>query len=448
MAMTGSVAAAPDVLRARQIVDGLSEGFCGLDADWRLVDCNAVAARFLGGSRDEIVGRTVWEVLGSGPDGPFGQLARRVIATRTPEEAEILHVRGRRRRLLLLQVFPLHEGVGAVWRDITGVRDAERRLADSEAKYRELADGTPAAAWLTRPDGGLEFINQAMADALGRDRKELLGLRWQETIDEADRPRMDEARREARSKRTAFHYEGRFRRPDGSLRIIQLYGRPRFDDSGRFRGFAGMATDVTETRLAEERQQLLIDELNHRVKNTLATVQSLIRHSLRHAEAPPELDSLLTERLIALSAAHDVLTREKWSGAGLADVAHAALGPYLGLGRIGIEGPEVRISPNAAVALSMALHELCTNALKHGSLSNDTGRVNLRWRRAEWGVDLEWRESGGPPIAPPERTGFGSRLLGRALASEFGSAAELDYAADGLVCRIRVPTIAAKETMH
>lgn len=438
--MPGTVEVAPEAHRARQIVEGLSEGFLALDADWRLTDCNSATERFLDADREDILGRTLWEVLGTDLDSPFGQIGRRVIATQTPEEAEVLFARRRRRRLLLVQVFPLESGLGAVWRDITTLRIAERRMADSEAKYRELADGTPAAAWLTRPDGRLEFINQAMADAVGRPREELLGLRWQEAIDPEDRERLEETRRRARTRRAPLHYEGRFRRPDGGVRIIELYGRPRFGLEGEFRGYAGMAADVTEARQAEERQKLLIDELNHRVKNTLATVQSLIRHTLRDSGVAPEVEEMITDRLVALSAAHDVLTRESWAGARLADIARAALDPYLPLGRITVAGPEVRISPKVAVPLSMALHELCTNAVKHGALSAEKGHVQLNWTRLdEPTVLMEWRETGGPPPAPPQRTGFGSRLLGRALAGEFGRPAEMTFAPEGLICRIFVP---------
>jgi PAS domain S-box-containing protein len=443
MAMTVTVPVAQETHRARQIVEKLREGVIGLDREWRICECNAAAEAFLDAGRDELIGRPVWDVLHTDESGAFGQIGRRVAATRKAEEAEVIHARRRQRRLLWVQVFPLDEGLGVVWRDITNVRASERRLADSEAKYRELADGTPAAAWLTRPDGRLEFINQAMAEALGRPREALLGLQWQETVDDDDRERLEAVRRDARRRRAPFHYEGRFRRPDNSVRILRLDARPRFDAHGGFRGYAGMAADVTETRIAEKRQKLLIRELNHRVKNTLATVQSLIRHTLRNAETPREVEDLLTERLLALSAAHDVLTKESWVGARLANVAEGALKPYLEMGRIEASGPDVRIAPDVAVALSMALHELCTNAVKHGALSLDAGRVRLHWHRAEDdAVRLEWRETGGPKLTPPRRTGFGSRLLGRALAGELGRPAELVYAPDGLVCRIRVPVVA------
>ena len=135
-------------------------------------------------------------------------------------------------------------------------------MAESEARYRELADGTPAAAWLTGADGHLEFINQAMADALGRPREALLGEGWMASIDPADRDRLMQERVRARSTHGPFHFEGRFRRPDGALRIGELYGRPRFDSAGAFLGHAGMAADVTEARAVERRQHRLINELN------------------------------------------------------------------------------------------------------------------------------------------------------------------------------------------
>lgn len=425
--------------RARQIVEGLSEGFLSLDADWRITDCNVVIAGFLNREREELLGQKLWEVFDAPMDSPLGVLAQRVAETRAAAQAEVSYSAHGKERLLYLQVFPLGSGIGAVWRDITEIRAAELQLAESEAKYRELADGTPAAAWLTKPDGELEFINQAMADVLGRSREALLADGWMNAIDPDDRPSMLQARAEAWATHSPFHYEGRFRHADGALRIIQLYGRPRFDRLGAFRGYVGMATDVTDIRAAELKQKLLIDELNHRVKNTLATVQSLVRLTLRTGKAAKEMENSLTERLHALSAAHDVLSRESWHGAELAEIAWAAVKPFADAQRITITGPTVRLAPNIAVALSMALHELGTNALKHGALSTPTGQVQLSWTRNGETVALEWRERGGPSVTAPDQKGFGSRLLGQGLAGELGEAAELVFAPDGLVCTMRAP---------
>ena len=226
--MIQSGIAAPNVqaLRARQIIDGLRDGFFSLDSQWRVTDCNGAMEAFLSRSRSELLARSIWELSGMSPDCALGQLSHRVFTTHMPEAAEVSFTKGGTTWLLQVQVFPLDDGIGAACHDITHVREAERQLAQSEACYRELADGTPAAAWLSRANGQLEFINQAMADALGRPREALLGEGWMEAIDPADRTAMMEARLRVRSTHGPFRFEGRFRRPNGALRIMQHVRTP------------------------------------------------------------------------------------------------------------------------------------------------------------------------------------------------------------------------------
>lgn len=425
--------------RAREIVDGLGEGFLSVDADWRLTDCNPAGERLLRKERENILGLKLWDIAGLPSDSAFAELGRRVVAKRTPAEAELSVRHDGRLKLLAVRAFPLGGGVGVVWRDISRARAAERQIALSARRYHEVAEGAPMAAWLSRGDGKLEFINQAMIEALGRPGRELLGEGWMETIHPDDRAAMLSARAEARATRGPISFEGRFLRPDGEVRIIQLNGRPRFDGSGTFRGHVGVAHDVTEVRAAEQRTRTLINELNHRVKNALATVQSLVTQTLRDHGVPREVEDAVSDRLIGLATGHDLLTRENWQGAELTDVSKETTKAYNHGGRIAVAGPKVRISPKTAIALSMALNELATNAAKHGALSHPDGRVQLNWKRADDTVVLEWRESGGPAVAPPPRTGFGARLFGRVLAGELGEPAELTYAPEGLICRIRAP---------
>ncbi|MBV8682480.1 MAG: PAS domain S-box protein [Caulobacteraceae bacterium] len=423
----------------REIVEGLGDGFISLGADWRVADCNAGAERLLRCERDELLDRHIANIAGFAQDSAFAELVRRVASSRKPEEAELAFRADGRARLLLVRAFPLAGGIGAVWRDITRVRAAERRLATSESHHREVAKDLPAAAWLSRADGQLIFLNESMVEALGRPREELLGEGWLDSIDRDDRNGIDVVRAQARANAAPVQYEGRFRRPDGTLRIIQIYGRPRFDGAGRFSGHVGIATDVTEIRAAEHRQRLLINELNHRVKNALAMVQALVRQTLREHHSPKELATAIEGRIMALAAAHDVLTRQRWAGAELGALAKEATRPYSDDGAFTFSGPVVSIAPKSAIALSMALHELATNAVKHGALTSPDGRVSVAWSAAAGAVSLEWRETGGPPVAPPGRAGFGSRLLGRVLEGELGGPAEVDYAPTGLVCRIRAP---------
>jgi PAS domain S-box-containing protein len=425
--------------RAREIVDHLGDGFLSVDADWRITDCNLPAERLLNVDRSDLLGLKLWSVAGFPSDSPFADVGRRVAATRKTQEAELIYRRPGKTRLLTMRAFPLGGGVAAVWRDITNVRAAELKLARSEAQHREVAQGAPTAAWLTRPNGKLEFVNQAMCDALARSARDLMGKGLMEALDPDDRTGFLTARARAWESHSSLQYEARFRRPDGALRILQLYGRPRFDSLGAFRGYVGIAHDVTEVRETEARQRVLINELNHRVKNALATVQSLVRQTLREHRVDREVEAEVSERLIALAAAHDVLTRENWRGAELSDLIKEAIKAHAAGGRISLSGGKVAIAPQTAIALSMALNELLTNAIKHGALSQDDGRVQLSWTRSGGTVELEWRESGGPPVSPPTRTGFGSRLLSQVLAGDLGQPAELDFAPEGLIARIRAP---------
>jgi PAS domain S-box-containing protein len=426
--------------RSHQIIAQLAEGFVSLDGDWHVTDCNAVAERLLNRRRQDLLGRDFFESAGLKSDSALSQLAKRVAATHTPEHAELMFKGDGRSRLIAVQGFPLGEGIAAVWRDITAARDAERRLALSEARHREITEGVPTAAWMSRASGKLEFVNQEMVRALGRPRRALLGDGWLACVDTKDLPGLLRVREHARATYSSFHHEGQFRRPDGALRIIELLGRPRFDALGRFCGHVGIAADITERRQSEHLQQLLIDELNHRVKNTLATVQALVRQTLRDHEVPDQVEVAVTDRLLALAAAHDVLSRERWRDAELADIVSEVTRPYPAR-RISFRGPTVRVSPKSAIALAMGLNELATNAAKHGAFSTPAGRVDLTWTLQPGAVELEWRETGGPSAAAPEPSGFGSRLLGRVLAGELGRAAKITYGPKGLICRLWAPVI-------
>jgi two-component sensor histidine kinase/integral membrane sensor domain MASE1 len=198
--------------------------------------------------------------------------------------------------------------------------------------------------------------------------------------------------------------------------------------------------EIAERRRAEEHQRLLINELNHRVKNTLATVQSIAAQTRRSASDPKESYEAFTERLMALSRAHDVLTAQRWEGAELRAIVDGAIQPFdAGRERFRVSGPSAWLEPQAALALAMALHELGTNAAKYGALSAPAGQVTLAWtveRNGDDGLDLElsWREAKGPKVTPPTRKGFGSRLLERGLAAELGGTVAVDYRPAGLVC--------------
>jgi two-component sensor histidine kinase len=200
----------------------------------------------------------------------------------------------------------------------------------------------------------------------------------------------------------------------------------------------------------QQHLRLLINELNHRVKNTLATVQSIVAQTLRGGDASTRTRDTLTSRIVALSKAHDVLTNEQWSGAELAEIAAQAAQPFrMGLGedRIRMEGPPVRVPPKTAIAMALALHELATNAVKYGALSGHDGHVEFKWwlkgRGEQRELHATWREVDGPRVTPPNRVGFGTRLIERGLASDLNGEVTIHYPADGVVCTIRARLDAA-----
>jgi PAS domain S-box-containing protein len=200
---------------------------------------------------------------------------------------------------------------------------------------------------------------------------------------------------------------------------------------------------VLERRRTEEHLRLLVNELNHRVKNSLAVVQSIAAQTLRGDDMEGARRAF-EDRLTALAAAHDLLTSQNWQSASLREVIEkAGLGCGASSDRLTLVGPELRVQPKSAVSIAMAVHELCTNAVKYGAYSNDSG-----WVRVEWEVDssggesrlrLVWKEEGGPPVATPARRGFGTRMIERALAAELGGTARIDFHPEGISCTVEAP---------
>lgn len=238
-----------------------------------------------------------------------------------------------------------------------------------------------------------------------------------------------------------YEVDYRVKQPNGSWRWLSAWGLVEFEGEGAERrpvAIAGASRDLTEDKHAEELQRLLVNELNHRVKNSLATVQSIVMQSLRGATDLAAAREAVDQRVCSLARAHDLLTARNWSGADMTQVARRALEPFAA-SRFDIDGPPVELEPNQVLALSMALHELATNAAKHGALSTPSGRVTLRWGLHGQELALAWTETGGPPMQAPKRRGFGSRLLEQGLSRELGGTTDLRYTPQGVVCEIRTP---------
>jgi two-component sensor histidine kinase/PAS domain-containing protein len=237
-----------------------------------------------------------------------------------------------------------------------------------------------------------------------------------------------------------YDVEYRVKQLDGSWRWLSAWGLVEFDGRGPERkplAIAGASRDISELKQAETFQRLLVNELNHRVKNSLATAQSIASQTLRGAPDPVEAREAIEARIGSLARAHDLLTARNWSGADLREVVARAVEPFAAC-QFKISGPALDVEPRHALALSMALHELATNATKYGALTGPAGRVELGWAVARGVLTMRWRERGGPPVAPPQRRGFGSRLLKDGFAGDPGGGTQLDFAPGGVRCQISV----------
>ncbi len=227
------------------------------------------------------------------------------------------------------------------------------------------------------------------------------------------------------------------------VRIYDYIFTPVIGPDGQVEAIAGSTRDVTERKRHEQHQQLLINELNHRVKNTLATVQSIARQTLRSAAGLEDANVKIEERLVALASAHDILTRENWHSADIRDLAQSTVDAYGAPGQFQLEGDSCRLDPRRALALAMALHELGTNAAKYGALSSREGRVCLHWSSTDLDgdprIEVVWQEYGGPAVHEPAQRGFGSRLLERGLKHDLGGGVELAFAPDGVRCHLWMP---------
>ena len=235
------------------------------------------------------------------------------------------------------------------------------------------------------------------------------------------------------------HYDTVRRRKDGSLIDISLTVSPLKDADGRIVGASKIARDITERKRAQEQQKLLVNEMKHRIKNSLATVQAIATQTLnQHAK---ERDAFIA-RLHALGNAHDLLTSETWDTASLHAIVTQALKPFQEQHheRIAVEGPaNVWLDSTKSVIVAMVVHELATNAIKYGALSNGSGRVSVAWKQHSQPnlVKLVWQESGGPKVSPPKQKGFGSHLIERAFGGQLGSA-QLVFSPQGLSCTLEV----------
>jgi len=296
-------------------------------------------------------------------------------------------------------------------------------------------------------DNPIIFANDAFLELTGYTRDDVLGESFNFFMAHVDDEKALALIREAFEGRSEIDHEIQYRRKDGTKFWATLFVSPVKDDDGDIIQYFASFVDLTSYKDEQAQSQTLIAELNHRVKNTLATVQSIVSQAARTNADTQAMRKAVESRLFALSRSHDLLSREHWRSAGLLDVLHDALAPFGGLdersGRVEIVGENLQFAPKAALALGIAFNELATNAIKYGAFSNEYGKIRIEWtaKPSPTGrrLHLTWTEMDGPVVVPPLRKGFGSNVLERGLANELDGTVQLDFRPGGVVFTMKIP---------
>jgi PAS domain S-box-containing protein len=329
---------------------------------------------------------------------------------------------------------------------------AQPGTLNSEVATLILEHARDYAIMVLNRDGAILSWSAGAEHITGIPASSAVGVNFRELFTESDlaagedRKELDRAWRDGRAEDSRWHVRRNGERfwANGVTMALRTEVEPRL---------IKVIRDETRNRLAEEQRVLLLNELNHRINNTLVTVQSLMEQTLRAAKVESSVRDDLAARLQALSRAHRALMEQNWAGADLSDLVARALEPFRSTGadRFEIAGPPIRLSSQQSVSFSLVLHELATNAVKHGALSRPSGRVSVTWNHSldEAGnrrMTFLWAEAGGPAVEPPIRRGFGTRLLASSFAAAYGGEFRADYLPEGLRCTILLKLSGDDET--
>jgi PAS domain S-box-containing protein len=441
-------------IRFRTIAESISALVWILDVDLRLIYANDRWVAFSGLQRFEGLDETWTESIH--PDD-LDRVLEGLKTMRQEQSSYAAEMRYRSAEGLyrwhLVQAAPMRDPDGTLkgWVgtsvDIHDLKEAESALRTSEQQLRIALQAAKMGDWSWDAATDRITLSARAAEIFGLGHDALrTWVQLTEQLHPNDAIRAIDAMKKAAETRTEYNIEYRVTRADDGTRVwVAAQGQTLYDKSGTFTGMTGVVQDITDRKHAEERQQLLIRELHHRVKNTLATVQAIVGSTARTASSIDEFYQGFVGRIVSLARTHNLLTEDLWQKAPLEELIQTELGPYEdeARNRIVIDGPHVELPSEAAVPIGMAIHELTTNAAKHGALSTFGGQVEVQWR-VEPGeprptLHFTWTEHGGPRVTQPTRQGFGSRLLQRVLATQLQAQVTMDFQEEGLRFSMTMP---------
>ncbi len=323
-------------------------------------------------------------------------------------------------------------------------RQHEAVLTEREARLQEALTAGAVAAFEWDVLTGASRRSRNAEQILGFDPEQpITAADFLERVHPDDRARFKAQTRDVRPDKASYAVTFRFIRPDGQEVWLEETSRAEFDAAGRFVMLKGLTRDITERRRAEERQDMLIAEFDHRVKNILARVAVVAMYTRQGSRSMDEFIQTLDGRIQSMATAHSLLSQSRWNGAGLADLVRHQLAPYATEANMTVTGPDVMLTAAATQAVAMVLHELVTNAAKYGALSSPDGRISVHWAPADGAetatLAIAWRETGGPPIAASAQSGYGTSLIRDLIPHELGGTVDLVLAPDGVRCTIVIP---------
>lgn len=441
--------ALPDA-HVADILERITDAFLAVDTQWRITYMNAHALALGNLRAQDAVGKVLWDVVPELVGTEVEQHYRTAM-----REQRVVHFEGagvRSGKWQATTIYPSPEGLAVFGRDVSERRRAEAELRENEARKTAILESALDSIITMDDQGRVVDFNSAAERTFGYTRREAAGRPLAEIVIpprlRASHQRgLAEFMRSGRGPILGKRLEMMAWRRDGSEFPVELTVTHTMLEDGR-PFFTGYIRDISERRAVEERQRLLAAELGHRVKNTLATVLAIADQTASSVNSPSDFVPAFSGRVASISRLHDRLSRSHWKGAPLRQIVELALSPYSDAEgrRTHLSGEPVMVPSPAATCLCITLHELATNAAKYGALSAPEGSVRVDWGfgpqddlEGAHGIRLEWLERGGPPVRPPERRGFGTRLITGGIPYELHGKADLRYDEPGVSCRLVWP---------
>lgn len=418
-----------------------------VDFEWEYI--NEPGAEIAGHPIDELIGNTLLKVLPGNKDEGLFDAYVDVVTTGQPYRKTSFYDQDGLTLWISISAIKLGDGFAVSFSDVTERKSTEIATAKNADRLQRILDNVVAFVGVMSPEGILREVNQPALDIAGLARADVVGKPFWDaywwSFSPESQARLIEAFEDAK-KGKASRYDALIRTGEDQKIWIDFQLSPQMDANGKLVEMIPSGTDISERKRAEAHRELLVNELNHRVKNSLATIQAMARQTIRGAADLKDFETTFTARLAAISTAHEILVNSEGAKADLRTMIDRQVGPYVdGENQLRISGSAVTLAAECAHSVGLVMHELATNAAKYGALSCSDGHVEILSRdTGDGNVTIIWSEHNGPAVTPPENTGFGSKLINQSIEFSLGGSADVDYAPEG----VKVTLIVPKEFDH